>query len=67
MALLEAKADGNSTDKVRRIAIGAYRCHKSLIEERGWISLRWGEAAMLWTESHAKLASHAMPVVVWNE
>ena len=25
-ALLEAKADVNSTDKVRRIAIGAYRC-----------------------------------------
>ena len=25
-ALLEAKADVHSTDKVRRIAIGAYRC-----------------------------------------
>ena len=45
VALLEAKADVNSTDQVRRIAIGAYRCHNSLIEERGGISLRWGEAA----------------------
>ena len=35
-ALLEAKADVNWTDKVRRIAIGAYRCRCCILCECGF-------------------------------
>ena len=47
-ALLEAKADVNSTDKVLRIAIGAYRCRgvafNDFVNADYWMrNLEWRE------------------------